>query len=51
MRPDWPGRELSPRQDAGLHGLPPQIHPIFHLSFKGELGIALESLQGKIDLI
>ena len=28
-----------------------QGSPIFHSSFKGELGIALESLQGKIDLI
>ena len=27
-----------------------QGSPIFHSSFKGELGIALESLQGKIDL-
>ena len=28
-----------------------QGSPIFHSSLKGELGIALESLQGKIDLI
>ena len=28
-----------------------QGSPIFHSSFKGELGIALELLQGKIDLI
>ena len=28
-----------------------QGSPIFHSSFKGELGIALESPQGKIDLI
>ena len=28
-----------------------QGSPIFHSSFKGELGIAHESLQGKIDLI
>ena len=28
-----------------------QGSPIFHLSFKGELGIALQSLQGKIDII
>ena len=28
-----------------------QGSPIFHSSFKGDLDIALESLQGKIDLI
>ena len=28
-----------------------QGSPIFHSSFKGELGFALESLQGKRDLI
>ena len=28
-----------------------QGSPIFHLSCEGELGIDLESLQGKIDLI
>ena len=38
----------------GEHSLPhvlAQGSPIFHSSLKGELGIALESLQGKIDLI
>ena len=28
-----------------------QGSPIFHRSWDGELGVALESLQGKIDLI
>ena len=39
---------------GGEYSLPhvlAQGSPIFHSSFKGELGIALESLQGKIDLI
>ena len=39
----WRQYQISHEVDQGS--------PIFHSSFKGELGIALESLQGKIDLI
>ena len=55
---DTEGEGLVLRGGAGpgpvtLHRLSrvAQGSPIFHSSFKGELGIALESLQGKIDLI
>ena len=50
-------REASEYLHACLQGLGLQLFvlaqgsPIFHSSFKGELGIALESLQGKIDLL
>ena len=43
----WMGDHLG---IPGPHVLA-QGSPIFHSSFKGELGIGLESLQGKIDLI
>ena len=46
--------EFGLAEPLGIRDLPHvlgQGSPIFHSSLKGELGIALESLQGKIDLI
>ena len=45
-----PGLKLN-IQKTKIMASGPITSPIFHSSFKGELGIALESLQGKIDLI
>ena len=40
--------------DDGDYRLPPLLalgSPVFHLIGEGKLGVALESLQGQIDLI
>ena len=47
-----PGKSPGQRSLAGYSlGMLGQGSPIFHSSLKGELGIALETLQGQIDLI